>query len=291
MIARGDVQKKEHQMCGFKWGGVATALAVTCLVAAGVAGARVVTASKSTSVPQQTNGSVAARCARGSEAVSGGFANPGFDPTGPGPAISTFSSKRIGGRTWKVSARNSGGDRGTLTSFAYCDTNQPGLKAASKAKVIDPDVLDSVTARCPSGSEAVSGGFTTPEFDKAGAAVVTFASKRVSKRSWKASGFNAGADPGTLEAFAYCDKHEPGLTTKSRDADIGSGETGSTSPRCPRGRKAVAGGFDGHVEQTMGVDAGALSFSSKRVRSREWKTSALADGVDSTLTGFAYCKT
>src|SRR5262245_49670704 len=99
-------------MFGFKWGGVATAFAVTCLVAAGVAGARVVTGLKSTSVAQQTNGSVAARCARGSEAVSGGFENPGFDPTGPGPAISTFSSKRTGGRAWKVSARNSGGDSG-----------------------------------------------------------------------------------------------------------------------------------------------------------------------------------
>ncbi len=71
-------------MCGFTWGGVATAFAVTCLVAAGVAGATVVTASKSTSVPQQTNGSVAARCARGSEAVSGGFANPASIPPVPG---------------------------------------------------------------------------------------------------------------------------------------------------------------------------------------------------------------
>jgi hypothetical protein len=53
---------------------------------------------------------VRARCPRGSAAVGGGFATPGF--SGDGPRIIPLTSKRVGERGWKVEGLNLGGDGG-----------------------------------------------------------------------------------------------------------------------------------------------------------------------------------
>src|SRR4051794_5598086 len=136
-------------------------------VVAGIATAKLKTRSDSTTIAADGNGSATAKCPRGSEAVAGGFSAPGFDPTfGAGPSNLPFTSKRTSDRRWKTQAHNFGStESGRLISYAYCNTHQPGLKVRSKRRLLSAGDPGSATATCPSGSEAVSGGFGSPDAD------------------------------------------------------------------------------------------------------------------------------
>jgi hypothetical protein len=275
-----------------RWLALGAVAGIAVLFTAGFAAAKLKTVSKSTTI---TTGAptVKARCPTGSEAVSGGFANPDFDPSPSTPQIFPFNSLRGGDRVWKASGFNQESESGTFTVFGYCDRHEPGLKAKSKETTLAPGELGSATARCPRGSEAVSGGFSNPDFGNfvsPSADILPTRSKRVGERRWKATGYNQGDAPGILVAFAYCDKLQPGLSTRSKDVQITSEATGSATAKCPKGHGAVAGGFDGHAVDTIPIGArGAFTYTSKRRITRGWKASAQAFG-DSTLTSFAYCK-
>jgi hypothetical protein len=274
------------------WLALGALAGIAVLLTAGFADAKLKTVSKSTTI---TTGAptVKARCPTGSEAVSGGFANPDFDPSPSTPQIFPFNSLRGGDRVWKASGFNMESESGTFTVFGYCDRHEPGLKAKSKETTLAPGELGSATARCPRESEAVSGGFSNPDFGNfvsPSADIMPSTSKRVGGRSWKATGYNRGDADGTFVALAYCDKHQPGLSTRSKDVSILSEETGSVTAKCPKGRGAVAGGFDGHAIDTIPIGSrGAFTYTSKRRITRGWKASAQAFG-DSTLTSYAYCK-
>src|SRR3954453_16719201 len=88
---------------------IATGLLVTGFTAWGaLAGAALSEHVQSGTVPTDENRTVTASCPSGTEAVSGGFAAPGFDPQFDGASNIPFGSRRTGDDGWKVDGKNFG---------------------------------------------------------------------------------------------------------------------------------------------------------------------------------------
>jgi hypothetical protein len=259
-------------------------------LAVGVATARIESHSKSTTIAGGASRGATAKCPQGSEAVAGGFAAPGFDPTYDGRSILDFTSKRVGDRRWKTRGHNfsENGTPGKLISFAYCDTEQPGLSFRSEIVSLPAGSPGSATAKCPHGTEAVSGGFRSPDAGGGERQVFGVASKRVGDREWKVFAYNN--DDGhrqRLVAFAECDRHQPGLRTESKSVKVRLVRKRSATANCGHGHKAFSGGFGARVN---GNGSGPFPFKSKRTK-RGWRAAAVGSGAGAhPFTVFAYCK-
>jgi hypothetical protein len=275
-------------------GALALAVISIVLAAAGVAMAlgALRTESKSTKVARYPDsGTVSAKCDRGSEAVSGGFDNPDFEvPFNVNPAIFNYSSHRSSTRKWAVSGKNSGESSGKLVGYAYCDRHEPGLKTRSKTVDVTAEAETKAVATCRRGSEAVSGGLLsddpTPEFNP-------YRSIRRGDRKWVVKVHEFPPESPTLTAVVYCDKQEPGLRTKSKDASVDPGVANTATAKCPRGTEAVSGGFDNpDYTDPTGTGPAIYPYESRRVKTNKWRVSGWNDGASQpgTLTAFVYCK-
>jgi len=159
--------------------------------------------SKTVIVPDGEFRSATAKCAKGGEAVAGGFEAETeaatFDGTFP------VKSRRVGKRSWVVTANSSGGDH-TVTAFAYCARHKLGLteKLASTSSA-NPSTNQSTEARCKRGQQSVSGGFAGPANAAAGVEVEPFQSKRVGERGSRAAtaSYSRG-EPVVWNVYAYC---------------------------------------------------------------------------------------
>jgi hypothetical protein len=257
--------------------GVAALAALVVLAASASAGLK----EKSSSVELGASeaGSATAQCKRGSEAVAGGFELP--------PDFSAaFDAVRAGKRKWTAEGRT-GSTPGSLTAFVYCDRSEPGLKKKSIDVSFDPETTTpSSTAKCKRGSEAVSGGFSSESEFRPQAV----ASRRDGKRRWTASGINPASE-GTFTAFAYCDKSEPGLKTKSATVAIGGFQSGTATTKCKRKTQLVSGGFSSPEGMTAGFPGPAVIVTeSRREGKRSWTVSGIAGSGGGSLTVYAYCQ-
>jgi len=272
---------------------IATGLVVTaCIAWAALASAALSEHLKSVTIPAQDDGTATASCPSGTEAVSGGFASPGFDPQFNGASNIPFGSRRTGDDGWKVDGKNFGATSGTMSSFVYCDRHEPRLVKATKTTSIAAETNGSAAAKCPRGSEAFSGGWQSPKGVTGDDALFAFTSERASDRKWKVTAFNDdNTNAQDLKVFAYCDKSQPGLVERSKSTAVAGGVKTSLKPKCPNGRQAVSGGFESSTVNTE-FDA-AFAFASRRTSSSTWKTSAYGNGdaaTNSPITAFAYCK-
>jgi hypothetical protein len=150
---------------------------------------------------------VTARCKKGGEAVSGGFAGVAVDDMTP------FSSHREGKRKWTVKAFNFDSDETfILTTLAYCAEDQLGLKkrSAQTSSSDTPGSLISAEASCKSKQRVISGGYEGAN-DGSSVATYPFSSMRTSGRNWAASAVFDSSSPAPFDwtTFAYCiDKKE-----------------------------------------------------------------------------------
>jgi hypothetical protein len=157
----------------------------------------------------------------------------------------------------------------------------------SKRVRVGPNRPGSVVAKCPPGSQAIAGGFSTNQ------GVITLTSKRRGSRGWKAVGVNingSGGGPARLTAYAYCKAPGPEIATRSKDTTL-SGSYRTSTAKCPKHAKALSGGFNGHVSRAGGQLRAAGALDSKRAaHGRGWTTSALSvSGNEATITTYAYC--
>jgi hypothetical protein len=142
-------------------------------------------------------------------------------------------------------------------------------------------------ARCPKGSRVVSGGWfiTDPEETE----LLVYKSKRLRKRGWVVSAIQATANSfySDLLALAYCDRDAPRERRVSTTRTVASGETGTAAAECPKGKKAVAGGFS--VPPTRFNERG-FPIESRRIRKRTWRTVVHAPyPAGARVTVYAYC--
>jgi hypothetical protein len=255
-------------------------------------------ARQKTTIAPGSFGTVAAKCKGGRTAVSGGFAAPGFDPANGGPTVGRIGSRRPDERRIEARAFNFGNEGGNLVSYAYCARNDHGLQVVTDSTWVEPNSRGSVVARCPHGTEAVGGGFSTRRFSTdQGPQVLTLTSKRRGERGWKVVGvnipFGSGMRTGKLIAHAYCEHASFDLITRSKEVTPPVGELKTFDVRCPSGREAVSGGFDGHINLQGGQSTAAAAITSKRAsEARVWRTSALSVFAPNpgSETAYAYCR-
>lgn len=271
---------------------VATGLGVTAFLAwAALASGALSEHSKSVTIASDTDGSATASCPSGSEAVSGGFAAPGFDPNFNQASNIPFSSRRSG-NGWGVDAKNFGQASGKESSFVYCDKSKPNLASVSTTTKVAANQNGTATAQCPSGSEAVSGGWQSPPKVTGDDAFFAFTSERKGNRKWKVTAFNDDNNNAhKLRAFAYCDKSEPGLVERSKSTKVALMVSTTLKVKCPNGGQAVSGGFESSPVDQPFDDA--FTVTSRRKKTSTWSTSAYGNGDSTTkrpITAFAYCK-
>jgi hypothetical protein len=153
----------------------------------------------------------------------------------------------------------------------------------------------SATAHCPSGLRRVSGGFESNADNFSGPVMMRSAARR--RHGWNAAGNVFAPSIGenyTVTSFIYCADHAPGEFARTATKRIHKGDKGSATATCPKGTKAIAGGFATRYNgDTSGSQQpkGNLVYSSFRVRQRKWRTSATHtfQGRATRLKSIAYC--
>jgi hypothetical protein len=250
------------------------------LILAATGGAALKTKSASTHLDPSEEGSVTAKCKRGTEAVSGGF-----ETTEEGRIR---GAARAGKRQWTVTGLGGGIDGVPMTAFAYCDRSEPKLKKQSTEVSVDSsDVRAAATATCKRGTEAVSGGF------EGDSELVVVAAQRDGKRRWTAAALELlpVGQTRTFTAFVYCDKSKPGLKVRSSTTEIDSFGLGSATTECGRRTKLVSGGFSSPPVMASGFPGPAvIVHESHREGARGWTASGLAGFGGGSLAVYAYCE-
>lgn len=154
--------------------------------------------------------------------------------------------------------------------------------AAASNGVTGVGAVATETAVCPAKTRAVGGGFLS------GSGIV-FESRMVGVNAWRVSTQNRTDHASGLVTYVYCRKGAPKTTVVSKTAiaaSVGAGT--SVVPRCPHGRKAVAGGFSTPPPVESGLIDNVVTDSLRQGADR-WRTAALSGRVGAAVTGYAYC--
>jgi hypothetical protein len=279
-----------------RWALLAAGLAAIALsaVAMGATSAR-----HRSTIPAQSRGKATAKCKRGTTAVAGGFSALGFNPGNNRGGVARVSSRLVGKRGVKTRGFNFGRQPADLVSLAYCVKHGHGLQVRSSKVFVGPDSAVSAIARCRPGTKVVGGGFGTPGFSaNKGPRVVTLTSRRAGQRKWRVEALNIGGDssadarPGTLIAYAYCEKDPPKLITRSKRISLPVARVRTVQVACPRGGRAYSGGFDGNLQLTANPSASGVVTSKRAKGGRAWRASAIdiSDTRQAKVTVYAYCR-
>jgi hypothetical protein len=181
------------------------------------------------------------------------------------------------------------------------------LKTRADTETIGALDSSETSATCDGQAKTVSGGFEN-EFDPD--EVVggnspqpsQYTSRRSAKRSWAGGTFNIGSVAGDVTTFAYCRGEK--LKGKSKSATIegtpigqsmsGDYNTGTATAKCPRGAKAVSGGFDNpdfDVPGSYEDQTRIVPYASRRQGGRKWGIEAANfGGAEGTLVAYVYCR-
>jgi hypothetical protein len=176
----------------------------------------------------------------------------------------------------------------SAATAAKPETEFGKLKTA-RASVTVPGVqleIGSATAKCPKGSRAVSGGWTS---DPINADLQVFESRRVGKRKWKVAATqptNNAVDT-ELTALAYCDELAPRAKAVEATATVPAFGSEGVEAKCPKGAKATAGGMFAEIDFVDGEFG--IVLASHRTGKRTWRTHAGSEGGTPQVTAIAYC--
>lgn len=172
------------------------------------------------------------------------------------------------------------------------------LKTKSATVEIPSGEPGSVTATCKKKQKAVSGGFESEEFDPGAmdnSVIFPFTSVREGKRGWHSAGVNFG-DPNPFTSHAYCRKQKK-LKVASAEVEAppvpasGVPVEVSATATCPKGTKALSGGFDNPDAHLDPGDATlVLAKLSRKRGGRKWEVRGGNLGNDEgTLTAQVNC--
>jgi hypothetical protein len=220
--------------------------------------------------------SATVKCPRGTEAVSGGFLGTSFNET----AVQRM--ERVTPRKVRLRFENRTPTRVRAKASALCSHPRLGLRKESITGTVGDG--DSLTATCPSGMKAVSGGVSIPE----SAVLFVDSFKRDRHNKWTAS-FNTegGPTPG-VKVSVLCDDHPGRIREVAKTRTIPGGAHRSITARCRRHETVVSGGWEGEINIASFVLVEV--FGSIRDGRRAWTSSA--DSVTAnpgSFTTFAYC--
>jgi hypothetical protein len=157
----------------------------------------------------------------------------------------------VGSRAWKLAALTA------VALLALAPASALAKKKHKKPKSLGPVVTVTATgstatssgqfsvaeATCPSGLQAVGGGFSAP-FNGLTAAFVVTESYRSSPTTWRVRALD-GDGVGAATAWAYCRRNNRTITDATATATVPSGATQNAKAQalCPPGVPAISGGF------------------------------------------------
>lgn len=250
-------------------------------------GERLRVVSRSTVVPPTPLAtSVVATCPKGQSVVAGGFAAPEPSTKPPAHWLSIFESRRVGRRSWRVSAVQSfpGATSESLVSYAACEAINARIKvrAATTTLATGTGAVTATHGRCEHGTSAIAGGFST-NAGAFGAIDSIWADYLLGRRSWAASATRISGPTGTLTAYAYCLAH-----VRIRQTSVTStpGSRPKVLIQChsglPRG-----GGFRSSPASSNLLTA-PLIYELRLAKRMSW-TAAIAGGGSAQVTAFTYC--
>ena len=191
-------------------------------------------------------------------AISGGFemegvvpgfstvGTPPFPPTGSGVV---YESRKVGQRSWRVSAQSLWG-KFSLKVFLYCQNGVPKTTHASTtvATLGTSQIGPATVARCRSG-KTVSGGYSTPPpFTATGAANTVISSMPSGKKGWQAEVVSNQAS--SLTSYVYCANRKQTRMVRSLAGEPSSVATlvdtvayaNTYDPPCPNKGRFIPGG-------------------------------------------------
>lgn len=245
-----------------------------------------------------------ARCPKGTKAVSGGFTitppspgTPAAPPHSPGIPGHLFivneSIMTPRGDGWRVSgAEQVQGSLDGFTAYAYCEKRKRALLLGGTVRT---DFVPTVsgqstgnTARCPKGTTAISGGFSTLS---PGA---YFNRSRGAGRDWSVgvTTFDAGTSRDLYEVEAYCVRGKV-RTTKAEDITTGSfgpvaGVGAAMTSGCAKGGFVRGGGYG---SRPPGANLNGALVIGDVLGSKGWSVTFASLGVaQGPFTAFGYCR-
>jgi hypothetical protein len=256
---------------------LALTLAAFALVAPAAADAAITTERDSVPVPQEQGptATATATCPAGTNVVSGGWQTTAA-------VIGILESRRVGKRSWRVTASRFTNDLApsTLTTYAYCDSRAKRLTVKSAELRTNAELAPTgAKLRCPRGKRAISGGFRLGSTIANGTMIASFRGKQ---RTWRAK-WHPFTDSMDGQALAYCGE---GKRTRKRGATKPAGPDREVKVRSPR----CAGNRSGGFRATTFPTENPLAVTTFKRKGRRW----VADGHDPdeaghSLTVFAYC--
>lgn len=292
---------------------VGVLLIVICAIAlaasdADAAKLRAVTKSGGVGANGTSTGTLVARCPKGTKALSGGFTTSIPDPGTPGVAphgapipghlfIVSESIMTPRGDGWRVSgSEHIQGSLDGFSAYAYCEKRK---RALSIGATIRTDFIPAVvgqstgnTARCPKGTTAISGGFSTPSLG------AYFNRSRGVGRDWsvEVTNFNA-ISPDAYDVEAYCVRgkvHRAKATGVVGGSYPPPGVATAMTSGCAKGGFVGGGGFGAAPPRFVGSPPRPTSgplVTGDVLGSKGWSVSyASIDYATDPFTAFGYCR-
>lgn len=268
---------------------------VVFVVAAVAAASAWAGASKSSvAVPGNSLAATKTDCPRGTALVSQGFGTKNFAVDGSSSVVVRVDSHRSG-RGLESRAVNFSEFDGVFDAYAYCSKLGKSVEVVRASKSFQAQTFGTVKARCPSGSHPVGGGFGSPGFSPTGIQPIALTSRRQG-RAWlveaiiSSAAMRGGQAFGKVAAYAYCVPDAPKLSVSSRTRTVSPNGLKTIVATCPKGKRAVSGGFDGEITMAAQPVAGGAVISRRAKQGRAWKVRAVGVAeTDAQETVYAYC--
>jgi hypothetical protein len=223
-----------------------------------------------------------AKCGANEHVVSGGFVTP--------QGTTQIVSRAVHGDMWTV--HNLEAELGPLTAYAYCARDgQLSISTHTHKVTAVASVNTTATARCASGETLVSGGYVMSPPSATNGNSPTFRDYAVSASEWTVmSVFDT--PPGSLAAFAYCQRGAIVKVRSSSSNPIPHGLERSATASCHKGETLLGGGYTTTPKPDWFNKTGPDFFynASRRSGPRSWTASAHNYSHGSgKITAFAYC--
>jgi MYXO-CTERM domain-containing protein len=237
-------------------------------------------------------------CPGGTHPVGGGWFNE-TPVANDGEGLYPHSYERLGVQSGfhvtstyiDPSTEQSPTRRGTIQ--VLCGQGLVPTESPHETTFVRREGTGTVTARCPEGTQLFSGGFQRTNFTTPG--VVGFGGimyggnyiteSRADGNGWTVSAGAVDADGGELTAIAYCaeDRSLPIETVSATTSVEDQGVATVATPRCPRGRALIAGGFD------TGGSFDVLFADGYFTRRGTWAATGYGWFGPAELTAYGYC--
>jgi hypothetical protein len=220
--------------------------------------------------------SATVRCPRGTEAVSGGFVGSRFNET----ALQRL--ERVSRRKFAYRLQNQTPTHTSARLSALCSSSLRGLVKETSVGTVSNG--SSLSATCPSGMKAVSGGVSIPQ------PTVLFVQSflRDAANSWTATFSTEGGPESGVRVSVLCADHPGPMRQVTKTKTIPGGANRSITARCDRDERVLSGGWLGEAD-TPGSRLAEVS-GSIRLNRRAWTSSGdSVTGNPARFTTFAYC--